>query len=66
MLPDDIWQTRGLTLTQRGRAGPLVVLIPSLINPHWVLDLDSDRSLQAHLAAQGFRAILVDWGSADG
>ncbi len=64
--PDATWQSHGISFSQRGLAGPPVLLVPSLINPHWVLDLDEDRSLQAHLAAAGFRAILIDWGKPKG
>lgn len=47
----------------RGSTGVPVVLVPSLINPPYVLDLAPDRSLWAHLAAAGFHPWLVDWGT---
>jgi polyhydroxyalkanoate synthase len=40
------------------------VLIPSLINPPTILDLDSDVSLANAVAAMGRRALLLDWGDA--
>jgi polyhydroxyalkanoate synthase subunit PhaC len=43
------------------KARPLLV-VPSLINPAWVLDLDEDNSLLRWLAAQNLRPLLVDWG----
>ncbi|WP_239024927.1 alpha/beta fold hydrolase [Sphingomonas corticis] len=43
--------------------GPPVVFVPSLINPPFVLDLAPGRSLVRHVAARGFRAWLVDWGT---
>lgn len=44
-------------------AQPLpVVLVPSLINKAWILDLEPDRSLVAALAAKGHHVFLVDWG----
>lgn len=46
-----------------GGAGWPVVLIPSLINPPFVLDLAPGRSLLRHLAAAGFRPWLLDWGT---
>ncbi len=46
-----------------GASGPPVILIPSLINPSRILDLDHERSLLAWLSGQGFRAMLLDWGS---
>lgn len=42
--------------------GPLLVVIPSLINAPAVLDLAPDRSLVRFLAGQGHRVLLVDWG----
>jgi polyhydroxyalkanoate synthase len=43
-----------------------VVLVPSLINPPDVLDLDDDVSLGAAVARMGRRALLLDWGEARG
>jgi polyhydroxyalkanoate synthase len=40
------------------------VLIPSLINPPRILDLDPDVSLANAVAAMNRRALLLDWGSA--
>ena len=40
------------------------MLIPSLINPPRILDLDEDTSLTSAIAAMGRRALLLDWGSA--
>ena len=48
----------------RGQAGAPVVLVPSLINPPHVLDLDPETSLVAALAASGRQLLLVDWGAA--
>lgn len=45
-------------------AGAPLVLVPSLINPPDVLDLAPGQSLAGHLAAAGFRPLLVDWGAA--
>lgn len=45
-----------------GSSGPPVVLVPSLINPAYVLDLAPGNSLVDHLAANGLRPFLVDWG----
>jgi polyhydroxyalkanoate synthase subunit PhaC len=46
-----------------GDEGPWVVLIPSLINPAWVMDLGDKRSLLRWLGNQGFRVALLDWES---
>jgi len=42
-----------------------VVLVPSLINPPRILDLDEEVSLTSAIAAMGRRALLLDWGRAD-
>jgi polyhydroxyalkanoate synthase len=42
--------------------GPLLVVVPSLINAPAVLDLAPGRSLVRHLAGSGHRVLLVDWG----
>jgi polyhydroxyalkanoate synthase subunit PhaC len=44
-----------------GQGAPLLV-VPSLINRAYVLDLEAERSLMRFLAARGFRPFLVDWG----
>jgi polyhydroxyalkanoate synthase len=46
-----------------GGDGPPVVLVPSLINPSNILDLDAETSLLRWLAAQGWQAWLLDWGT---
>jgi polyhydroxyalkanoate synthase len=40
------------------------VLVPSLINPPGVLDLDEEVSLARAVAGMGRRALLLDWGAA--
>jgi polyhydroxyalkanoate synthase subunit PhaC len=52
------------SLRDYGGNGPPVVLVPSLINPPHILDLDEQVSLTAAIAGMGFRALLVDWGAA--
>lgn len=42
--------------------GPPVLVVPSLINRPYILDLVQRRSLLRWLAAQGFRPLLMDWG----
>jgi polyhydroxyalkanoate synthase len=46
-----------------GRGRMPVVFVPSLINPPLVLDLARGNSLLRWLARQGFRPLLIDWGS---
>jgi polyhydroxyalkanoate synthase len=50
-------------LLQYGSRGTPVVLVPSLVNPPWILDLDQERSLAGRLAGAGFATHLVDWGT---
>ncbi len=52
----------GVRLRDYGGDGPVVVVVPSLINPPTVLDLAADNSLLRWLATQGLRPLLVDWG----
>jgi polyhydroxyalkanoate synthase len=55
----------GAALRDYGGTGAAVVLVPSLINPPRILDLDREVSLTGAIAAMGRRALLVDWGKAD-
>lgn len=52
------------SLRDCGGGGAPVVLIPSLINPPDILDLDQDVSMAAAIAKTGRRALLLDWGAA--
>lgn len=54
-------ELRGATLRDYGGSGPVVLFVPSLINPPNVLDM-GERSLLRWLAAQGRRVLLLDWG----
>ena len=51
-------------LRDHGGSGAPVVLIPSLINPPNILDLDDDASLALTLANSGRHILLLDWGPA--
>lgn len=42
--------------------GPPVLVVPSLINRPYILDLVEGRSLLRWLAGRGFRPLLMDWG----
>lgn len=53
----------GVTLRDCGGSGSTVILVPSLINPPTVLDLDDDCSLAGALA-RSHRVLLLDWGPA--
>ena len=64
-----IWSNGTTRLLDYGEAygaagnGAPVLLIPSLINRYYVLDLAPGRSLIAHLAQCGLRPFVVDWGA---
>lgn len=63
--PQVLWRSNGITLYDYGGAerpdAPPVLVIPSLINRHYILDLKPDHSLMRFLAAAGFRPFLVAW-----
>ncbi len=44
-----------------GGTGTPILMVPSLINPYYVLDLMPGRSLAAYLKAAGYRPYLVEW-----
>ena len=45
-----------------GKAAPTVLIVPSLINRYYILDLMRRRSFARQLAAQGLRPLVLDWG----
>lgn len=66
--PPAIWQEGSCRLLDYGAlpeavaGGPTVLVVPSLINRAYVLDLTAERSLLRWLARQGVRPLLLDWG----
>lgn len=60
----EVARVDGACLRDHGGEGPPAVLIPSLINPPRILDLDAEVSLAAAIARMGRRALLLDWGEA--
>ena len=64
-LQPEVARIGGACLRDHGGKGPPVVLIPSLINPPRILDLDPDVSVAAAAARTGRRTLLLDWGKAD-
>jgi poly(3-hydroxyalkanoate) synthetase len=64
--PPTVWQegdSRLLDYSLPGAAsGTPVLLVPSLVNRAYVLDLAPGASLLRFLAAQGLRPLLLDWG----
>lgn len=49
-------------LLHYGGAGRPIIFVPSLINPHFVLDLSDSNSLMGYLRERGLNVYLVDWG----
>ena len=54
----------GSSIRDCGGSGQPVLLIPSLINPPEILDLDAERSFADALARAGMKPLLLDWGAA--
>ena len=50
-----------LDYSEDGAKGPPVLVVPSLINRAYILDLSPERSLMRFLAQNGFRPYLIDW-----
>ena len=61
--PPVLWQEGTTRLLDYGPPGAAPVLVvPSLINRAYILDLAPGNSLLRHLAGAGLRPLLVDWG----
>jgi len=60
-----IWRRGTARLLDYGQqaGAPAVLIVPSLINRFYVLDLLPERSFLRHLAGQGLRPLLLDWGT---
>jgi polyhydroxyalkanoate synthase len=43
--------------------GPIILVVPSLINRCYVLDLRPELSFLRHLVERGLRPLVVDWGA---
>jgi polyhydroxyalkanoate synthase subunit PhaC len=61
----EIARVRGAALRDHGGSGAPVVLVPSLINPPRILDIDEKVSLTSAIARMNRRVTLLDWGKAD-
>jgi len=60
--PPPLWSQGAARLYGFGDCGPPVLLVPSLVNRAYILDLGPRRSFARWLAARGFRVFLLDWG----
>ncbi len=64
--PPAIWQEGSSRLLDYGSAGaPPLLVVPSLVNRAYVLDLLPEHSMLRFLAAGGMRPLLLDWGYPD-
>jgi polyhydroxyalkanoate synthase len=63
--PPVLWREGTTRLLDYGgaTAGPVILVVPSLINRFYVLDLLPERSFLRHLAGRGLRPLVVDWGA---
>ncbi|PJI43642.1 MAG: poly-beta-hydroxybutyrate polymerase [Ferrovibrio sp.] len=63
-LPDPpvAWREGGSRLLSYAERGLPVLLVPSLVNRAYVLDLAEGQSLARWLTQQGLRPCLLDWG----
>ncbi len=57
-----VWRDGSSRLLAYGGTGPPVLVLPSLINRAYILDLLPGRSMLRALAASGLRPYLLDWG----
>ena len=62
--PPTVWEEGGSRLLDytAGGEGPLVLVVPSLVNRATILDLMPGKSLMRYLAGEGLRPLLLDWG----
>ncbi len=61
-----VWRHRSAGLLDYGNGtGHPVLVVPSLINRGYILDLMPSASLLAYLAEGGLRPFLLDWGKPD-
>jgi polyhydroxyalkanoate synthase len=58
-----IWRQGSTRLLDYGKGAKPILVVPSLINRAYILDLSERRSLLRWLAGKGFRPLLVDWGT---
>ena len=66
-----LWQSgtvsiQGTENLQKKSGRPVMLLVPSLVNKSYILDLMESRSMLRWLNAQGIEAYLLDWGDVTG
>ena len=57
-----VWQAGTTHLRAHAAAGVPVLLVPSLVNRDYILDLAPECSLTDYMAARDFQPLVVDWG----
>ncbi len=59
-----VWQqgTTKLLDYAPSSTGPVLLVVPSLINRFEILDIDRDKSFLRFIADSGFHPLVVDWG----
>lgn len=60
--PPALWAEGTTRLLDYGGSGAPLLLIPSLINRGYILDLSAETSFARWLRANGFHPYLIDWG----
>jgi polyhydroxyalkanoate synthase len=61
------WRHGAARLLDYGSGGgPGVVIVPSLINRYYIVDLVRERSFVRHLVREGVRPLVLDWGEPGG
>lgn len=58
-----IKQEGRVKLLEYASEGEPILLIPSLVNKHYIFDLYEENSLIKHLISQGKRPFVIDWGT---
>lgn len=61
--PPACWSQGASRLLDYGGAGAPAVFVPSLVNRAQILDLLPEHSMLRHLAGNGVRPLLLDWGA---
>lgn len=60
--PPAIWRSGSTAVFDYGGSGEAVVVVPSLVNRAYILDLSEKVSLMRWLAGRGVHPYLIDWG----
>ncbi|MEM9013237.1 MAG: alpha/beta fold hydrolase [Pseudomonadota bacterium] len=64
--PPALWREGATRLLDYGGTGPVILVVPSLVNRAYILDLRPGHALLRWLAGQGLQPLLLDWGEPGG